>query len=145
MLLYGLRTDQDLVLFRRWLARAWYESVAIDDERHERHLAAGTSVERARSVRAVRGYATKYVSKTGAQKAVAEPWGRWWWVHNRAAVPLVGEPTRYELDDRSAVAFMRMARKLYGFKPWATPTRTFLSDSGDWERLLAHASQVSPP
>lgn len=142
-LVYGLRTDQDVILFRAWVAGAWFQAVNIQDERRERHLRAGTSLERARSARAVRSYVTKYVSKSGAQKAVTEPWGRWWWIHNSAAVPWA-RLRIHRFDDRTAVGLMRMARKLYGLKPWAYPTRTFLSDTGDWERLLV-ASAVAPP
>ena len=68
-------------LERNWLSKAWYEVVGSGDEKH---LRAGTRVERVRKWNAVQGYVTKYVSKNKSKDLpIPDGIGRWWGVLNR--------------------------------------------------------------
>ena len=131
-LVYGV----DGEALRDWSPMAWYRSVSIDDARHERHLAAGTSVELARSARAVGTYVTKYVSKTGAQKGVTAPWGRWWGVHNEDALPIAKKPKMVEIPDSAARVVIRAFRKRYGFRRCYFKALTVDTETDDWSRWL---------
>lgn len=64
---------------KEWVSRVWYEVVGSGDERH---LRAGTRVERARSWKGVVAYVAKYMGK----EVEGEGEGRWWGVVNRAAL-----------------------------------------------------------
>jgi hypothetical protein len=63
----------------RWLAQTWYESVGSGDERH---LYAGTSVERVRTRDGAMHYAAKYMCKP--ELAAMEHTGRMWAVFGEA-------------------------------------------------------------
>ena len=67
---------------RRWVSRSWFEVVGSGDERH---LRAGTSVERIRSARGVMAYASKYISKV--DEAHSSDVGRHWGIIGRDNVP----------------------------------------------------------
>jgi hypothetical protein len=62
--------------FKKWLSKAWYETVASGDERH---LKAGTNVELPRASNKPETYCSKYVGKPEAGRAgVGRFWGLWW-------------------------------------------------------------------
>ena len=94
------------LLAKEWLSRTWFEVVGSEDERH---LQAGTQVQRVESWRRVIGYAAKYLAKEVCE--LPEQWrrgvGRWWGVHQRKLVP------REAMEvDVSGPAFFRLRRVL---------------------------------
>jgi hypothetical protein len=70
----------------KWLARSWYEVVGSGDERH---LLAGTQVQRVKSWRGVAAYASKYMAKVGGGPAVALDVGRVWGVLGGEHLPVL--------------------------------------------------------
>lgn len=83
----------------QWVAQSWYDVVGSGDEKH---LAAGTRVERVRSWRGVWSYTSKYIAKASIPPD-SELWknpGRFWGIHNRAALPIV-EPTVVTISQRT--------------------------------------------
>jgi hypothetical protein len=109
---------------KEWLSRTWYEVVGSRDERH---LRAGTQVQRVRSWNGVTSYAAKYLAKELV--ALPHAWqqgvGRWWGVHNRRRVP------RQAMDVRlTDGAFCRIRRVMRRYvrraggrngRPWRDP------------------------
>lgn len=66
-----------------WLSRSWYQVVGSGDERH---LLAGTKVERIRSWKGVMYYASKYLAKQTEEAALVGV-GRFWGILNREYLP----------------------------------------------------------
>ena len=141
--LHALVWGVNCVLLRSWAATAWYEAVAIDDSRHKRHLAAGTYVKRVRSAKALKLYLTKYVSKTGVQKAVEEPWGRWWGVHNEHKLP-EGKLDILPLSDAFAKTLIRTIKNRYGFRNCYFKSIGFQAETDAWERW-AKSGEIPVP
>lgn len=81
LLVWGLNKFA-LQFLREWVSRAWYEVVKSRDEKH---LKAGTNVQRVRSWKSVMGYASKYLGKD-VEVPEQEP-GRFWGTFNRKALP----------------------------------------------------------
>jgi hypothetical protein len=69
-----------------WLRRAWFEVVGSGDEKH---LLAGTRVERVKSWRGVMSYAAKYLGKVEAAADWPDYVGRWWGVSGRKLLPIL--------------------------------------------------------
>lgn len=92
-----------------WLSRTWYEVVGSGDERH---LRAGTQVQRVESWRRVVGYASKYLAKPVEE--LPQDWqrgvGRWWGVHNRRAARR--EAVEVRLTVRAFYRLRRVLRRL---------------------------------
>jgi hypothetical protein len=92
-----------------WLSATWFQVVGSGDERH---LRAGTQVQRVQSWRHVIGYAAKYLAKEAAELPAG--WeagvGRWWGVHQRRRAPR--EVMEVKLTQ---VAFFRVRRILRRF------------------------------
>jgi hypothetical protein len=100
VLVWGvIAADGDLSDFRSWVSESWYEVVGSEDERH---LRAGTRVERIRSARGVMAYAGKYLAKLpaapieGSEDSENLPdWsagvGRWWGVRYPENIPWAKE------------------------------------------------------
>jgi len=86
-----------------WASRAWYECVGSADERH---LRAGVRVERLRTWRGVRSYASKYLGKTGDWGDLGRVWG----VRYRDNIPWA-EAVRVYCSDRQAARLMRYLRR----------------------------------
>jgi len=86
-----------------WVARAWYEVVGSGDDKH---LRAGTRVEKIRSWRAAFAYASKYLAK---EDVTEQRTGRIWGVYGRANLPLSLKVT-IQLD--SLGDFFRLRRVL---------------------------------
>jgi hypothetical protein len=82
LLVWGLERF-DLHWLRKWVSRAWYEVVGSGDEKH---LKAGTNVQKIRSWRGVMAYASKYLGKEVEAVPDEEP-GRFWGVWNRKSLP----------------------------------------------------------
>lgn len=99
------------VLEIAWLSRTWYEAVESGDERH---LRAGTQVQRVESWRRVIGYAAKYLAKEVSD--LPPDWrsgvGRWWGVHQRRRVPR--EALEVELGGPAFFRLRRVLRRVIG-------------------------------
>ena len=128
MLVFGLPK-----LPREWLSRTWFEVVGSGDERH---LRAGTQVQRVDSWRRVIGYAAKYLAKEVA--ALPGAWqegvGRWWGVHNRQAAKR--EAMEVELGAKAFYRVRRVLRRLVGGpgrsgRDWFQDERGWLG----WQRM----------
>lgn len=91
LLLFGVeRIDKD------WLSRSWYEAVGSGDEKH---LRAGTTVERIRSWKKTWSYCGKYLGKVDAGHGEN---GRVWGVYNRK-----------EYDMCVSVEYVSLSRKAF--------------------------------
>lgn len=79
LLLFGVKH-----ISKHWLSRTWYRIVGSEDEKH---LKAGTQVDRIRSWQGVISYAAKYLGKE--LDWLPESWrqgvGRWWGMVNKGA------------------------------------------------------------
>lgn len=91
---------------RQWLSRTWYEVVKTGDERH---LRAGTQVQRVKSYRKALAYAAKYVAKLSAGKADIAP-GRFWGVVGRNKLPV--SFCEWELERRDHSRLARVIRNV---------------------------------
>jgi hypothetical protein len=104
LLVFGLP-----MLAKDWLSLTWFEVVGSGDERH---LRAGTQVQRVDSWRRVVGYAAKYLAKEVSE--LPEAWqkgvGRWWGVHNRKKAPR--EAMEVELSGPAYFRVRRVLRRL---------------------------------
>lgn len=96
-----------------WLARAWYECVGSGDERH---LKAGTSVQRVRSRRAAMSYASKYLAKVETETATnGEQTGRVWSVFG---VAWLGVAVRSFALSKSQFYQLRRVLRKYVLRSW---------------------------
>ena len=93
-----------------WLASAWYECVGSGDERH---LRAGTSVQRVRSRRGALSYAGKYMCK--AELASDAHTGRMWAQFGSAWLEVIIRT--FELTARQFYRLRRVLRA-YVLKSW---------------------------
>lgn len=104
LLVFGLA-----MLAKEWLSRTWFEVVGSGDERH---LRAGTQVQRVKSWRSVIGYAAKYLAKDVSELPMA--WqrgvGRWWGIHRRKLAPR--EAMEVELVGPAYFRVRRVLRRL---------------------------------
>lgn len=96
--------------FRMWLSEAWYRVVGSGDIRHFR---AGTQVSRIRSMRGVRAYAAKYMSKTIDGAGWDAP-GRFWGVVGAHLIPW-GEAVTVELPSWMVHRLKRWLRRSTGW------------------------------
>lgn len=123
-------------LLRWWAARAWFEVVGSGDERH---LRAGTRVERLRSARGARAYAAKYLGKLPDALPSGVDWeavGRWWGVRHPENIPWA-ECITVALDYAESWKVLRVLRhflrRVAGV--WVRPGARSLSAYMDGERL----------
>lgn len=115
-----------------WVSQNWYEVVGSGDERH---LRAGTRVERVKSRNGVMFYAAKYLSKVDL-----EPWkdldvGRFWGIYFRKNMPF-GDPVEVVLSDQGAVELLRTMRKKIKLKGYAGRTLSIFADADFWHDKL---------
>jgi hypothetical protein len=132
LLVFGLAT-----LPKEWLSETWFEVVGSGDERH---LRAGTQVQRVESWRRVIGYAAKYLAKEICE--LPATWqagvGRWWGVHNRKCARR--EAMQIELQGQEFYRVRRVLRRLVGGS--GTSGRNWFQDdraSFRWQRMGAGA------
>ena len=92
--------------FKEWLSRAWYEVVGSGDERH---LRAGTRVERIKSRGRALSYCSGYAAKDD-QTLPGQYVGRYWGVCHRANIPWA-PIVHLELTERMAVKLRRHFRR----------------------------------
>lgn len=132
LLVFGLGA-----LPKEWLSRTWFEVVGSGDERH---LRAGTQVQRVESWRRVIGYAAKYLAKEVDELPGAwrEGVGRWWGVHNRKAARR--EAMEIQLEGKAFYRVRRVLRRLVG-GPGRSGRDWFQDDRGwfGWQRMGAGA------
>jgi hypothetical protein len=99
---------QDFSGFPAWLSHAWYEVVGSGDERH---LRAGTGVEKARTWAGASAYLSKYVAKLDPNEpAPPEHAGRVWGVEHRELLPT--EPLSWVVTIKEALAFRRVLKRV---------------------------------
>jgi hypothetical protein len=148
---------------RYWVKRAWYQVVSSGDERH---LAAGTQVDQARSSKGVQSYLASYVASTAKAgwDDYAEEYpdgvGRCWGAKGRARLPL-SEVETIAMTDREAARLIRFLtsyvnsrkRARARAKGWKShykmrpglPSFTCLDvDPDQWLRLI-RSGLVKPP
>jgi hypothetical protein len=94
-----------------WLSRSWYEVVGSSDERH---LRAGTRIERVRTYNGAISYAAKYCGKVCAgfvnpETGEAVHVGRYWGVLGRGGLRY--DHRRYRLSESSYYRVRRVLRK----------------------------------
>ena len=94
--------------FREYIGQAWYAVVGSGDERH---LRAGTSVERVKSWNGVMSYVSKYIAKE--QVYPGNWYGRVWGVIGRENIPW-GVKVVIMLTDHEAIRLVRLGRKYLG-------------------------------
>lgn len=92
--------------FREWVSRVWFEVVGSGDEKH---LRAGTNVERVRCPNGIQSYVAGYQSKDD-QTLVGVEVGKYWGKFGVANLPMV-EPEEVELSHDGAWAVARALRK----------------------------------
>lgn len=111
LLLWGIGYNEAI----KWFSRAWFEVVRSGDSRH---LAAGTRVERIKSIKGVFAYASKYLAKeiipdNANDDTIKEVWlagvGRYWGI--RGLIPWA-ELVKVELGYQDAVNLFRVLRRL---------------------------------
>jgi hypothetical protein len=91
---------------RAWLSRAWYEIAGGGDERH---LRAGTNVQRVVSTRQARSYVAKYVAKLPSGET--PPWqGRFWGIIGRQHLDTY--TVEWQLDGYGVARLTRAIRHL---------------------------------
>lgn len=133
-------TKASFLDLRAFCAHAWYYIVGTGDEKH---LKAGTRVEKIRSPRGVMAYAGKYVAKT-TEKMELEPeiiamWddaGRWWGVFGRENIPWAGEVTA-RLDYAQVTGLIRLMRRYARIRARQYQSLTIFCLAEFWRRRLA--------
>jgi hypothetical protein len=116
----------DYEKLKDWFALAWYEVVGSGDEKH---LRAGTRVEKVRSWRGVMSYASKYLAKL--DNSQYENVGRWWGIVSRGLVPW-GEDSSIDLTERQAVILLRWLRKFIGLGGYSNKSLTGYTVADRW-------------
>jgi len=138
----SLTLEQQVFVFRRWMAEAWYEVVGTGEEAHR---VAGTQVDRARSSKAVSHYIGKYVWKKGYQTESPEVWGRFWAVFGSEFLPWA-EKYSVPIPDWAAVRMLRYARRFAKIRSRSYPSLSvFTVDPEEWMRLTAYTISTGPP
>lgn len=127
LLVWGLPTAG----MKNYISHHWYKVVGSGDEKH---LAAGTQIQRIRSWRGVMSYASKYLGKS--QENYGLPVGRFWGVFNRDGVPWSDEVI-YLVTQSQIIMAMRYMRRYAG-----VPSRDYSSLSiyinspPEWKRAI---------
>lgn len=110
---------------RAYCDLAWYEVVGSNDIKH---LKAGVRVEKLRSWKGARSYASKYFGKVIDELPGWEEVGRYWGVFHREDLPL-SKVTFYEIDQRTAFQLLRYMRRYGRMKTRNYPSLTLLCNN----------------
>lgn len=112
-----------------WVPEAWYKVVKSGDEKH---LRAGTSVQRVRTWRGVMSYASKYLGKNIDKMPGWEHVGRYWGIFSRKQVPWA--KTEFaELNYKQATKMLRLLRRYAHLKGRDYKSLTiFCNDPAYW-------------
>jgi hypothetical protein len=116
-----------------WVPSAWYEVVASGDEKH---LRAGTRVERLRSFRSALRYASKELAKV--DQASADGYhgvGRWWGVYGRGLIPWAVR-LRWAAADGDVVQIMRWFRRFAGLRSRSYKSLSIFCDGSQWAEKI---------
>jgi len=119
--------------FRRWLRSNWLDISGSGGSSRRARERRAVDVARLYEVAGVIGYLAKEMGKV-AQKQFADPDtkpGRWWGVHNRAAMPEKVQPV--VMDGISWVTMLRRFLRLAAL--WPGLVRSWRQD-GEWQRSL---------
>jgi hypothetical protein len=103
-------------LARAWLSRAWFAVVNSGDDKH---LRAGTQVQRCHSARKACAYAAKYVAKVSDCVPVWHT-GRFWGAIGRRSLP--AHRQQWRMDRRGHARLSRVIRHLVSSRSKRTPT-----------------------
>lgn len=106
-------------LGRQWLSRAWYAVVGSHDERH---LRAGTQVQRSRSTREAVAYVGKYLSKVSTHAPNFHR-GRFWGVVGRQSLPTC--TLQWPMERRGATRLARVIRHLVSSRSSGTKRKGY--------------------
>jgi hypothetical protein len=120
---------------RFWVPRAWYEVVDSGDQRH---LSAGTRVEKLRSRRGVMAYASKYLGKIDKAACGDGIWraaGRYWGIFQRENVPW-GEMVTIPCTEKEAVQAIRYLRRFGHIRARDYAKLTAIADADFWYAKL---------
>jgi len=134
LFIWGLSYD---ALFL-WVRKAWYEVVGSGDYRHYQ---AGTRVEKIKSWRGIRSYASKYMGKIFDSPTMQDcGWdqpGRFWGVHGRKYLPCVIATVLEIMSDRQVFELLRYFRKYSGIKARKYQSLSIIVNNPErWEKLL---------
>lgn len=115
-----------------WVGRNWYEVVGSGDEKH---LRAGTRVEKVRSWQGVLAYAAKYLGKV---LDLPDNWdhpGRFWGVRGAENIPWA-DVSRRVVNYKQAVIIIRLFRRLARLKSRDYRSLTVFGDGDFWDQRL---------
>lgn len=113
---------------RAWVAETWFRIVDSGDEKH---LRAGTQVQRVRSMKGVRSYAAKYMGKEVKMEGWESP-GRFWGVLGGQNIPW-SESVTVELPEWMIHRLKRWMRKYTGWGYVSHKGQTFfVNNPDDW-------------
>lgn len=118
----------DLVEFRKWLARTWFEVVGSGNPDH---LRAGTGAELSRSVQGAMSYLAKYIAKND-QTRPGNFTGRYWGKFNRESLPISPVEVIDLNTEKEVATVKRWARKIISNHVMETRWKIALSDSKGW-------------
>lgn len=121
-----------------WARRAWFETVGSGDEKH---LMAGTRVEKVRSWRGVRSYASKYMGKIFDMPMMQDlGWnqpGRFWGVKGRQNLPRVMVTVLEIMSEKQVFDMLRYLRRYSGIKGRKYRSLSIICENPErWEALL---------
>jgi len=136
----GRSEQAEAIAFRNWVSPTWFRVVGTNDERH---LRAGTNVERPRDAGRVGRYVGKYVWKRGHIAHNDDEYGRWWAVVCEGQVPWSGTVT-VEVPSWAVVRMLRYVRRFAGIKGRQYASLSaFTNDPGQWGSLLAEVMALN--
>jgi hypothetical protein len=152
LLAYNIKASgKKMITLRAWIAQEWYHIVGSGDEKH---LRAGTSVERLKSWRRVVGYVSKAVAKVSpspeiasgelskVEQATGEYVGRWWGVFGSKFMPFADKVLAV-IKDAQAVQLIRYMRRYANLKyTRAYKSLTIFCDASGW---LKHLQKLCYP
>lgn len=127
LLIWGLPYSKAIQKFISYL---WYMTVKSGDEKH---LQAGTQVQRVRSWRGVMSYASKYMAK---EMNFGQECGRVWGCFNAGHIPW-SKVLEVEVSQEKVIKAMRLMRRYARIKARDFPSLTiFINNPDDWIRAL---------
>jgi hypothetical protein len=127
LLIWGLPYSKAIQKFISYL---WYMTVKSGDEKH---LWAGTQVQKVRSWRGVMSYASKYMAK---EMDFGQECGRVWGYFNAGHIPW-SKVLEVEISQEKVIKAMRLMRRYARIKARDFPSLTiFINDPDQWIRAL---------
>jgi len=116
---------------KQLISLLWYEVVGSGDDKH---LKAGTQVQKIRSWRGVMSYASKYMGKLETGDGGLS--GRFWGVSGRGFIPW-STIEKYEVFPGQVVQAMRLMRRYAGIKSRDYASLSiYVNDIKQWKRAL---------